>query len=102
MPKGRLKNIAADVKLALRVSGDVYDAEVAMLVDAAVEDMERVGINPYYIEDANPMVKLAICTFAKARFGFDNPEAERLEASYRQMLVDMLHSDANAATGSYR
>lgn len=102
MLRGRLKNIAEEVKVALRLADDSFDTEVQMLAEAAVEDMRRVGINEYYIEDANPMVRLAICTYAKAHFGFDNPEAERLDASYRHLVVDMLHSSANADTGDYK
>lgn len=102
MLKGRLKTVAEEVKLALRITGDDFDSEVAILVESAVEDMKRVGISEYYIEDANPLVKLAIVTYAKARFGFDNPEADRFDASYRQLVIDMLHSNANADLGDYR
>ena len=102
MLTGRLKTVAEEVKLALRVTGDDFDPEVAMLVESAAEDMKRVGISEQYVEDAGPLVRLAMCTYAKARFGFDNPEADRFDASYRQLVIDMLHSSANADLGDYQ
>jgi uncharacterized phage protein (predicted DNA packaging) len=92
-----------EVRLHLRVTQQETDEEIALLIDAAKRDMRRVGVDPEKVdaEDAemDPLVKLAICTYAKARYGFDNEDAARFERTYRQMVVDLLHSDMRTGEG---
>lgn len=83
-----------DVKVALRVSTDALDAEVSAMVDAAIADMRRVGVpEPMLAEHTmDPLVKAAVILWVKAHFGYDNDEAPRFEASYRQIVRDILNS----------
>ena len=83
-----------DVKVALRVTTDAFDPEVEMLVEAALRDLERVGIPGELLVDGptDPLVRAAVCMYAKAHFGFDNSEAPRFDESYRQIVKDVLNS----------
>lgn len=85
-----------DVKVALRVSSNAYDAEVAALVAAALADMRRVGVPDAALsEDSpDPLARMAVLLFCKARFGYDNDEAPRFEESYRQTVADLANSPA--------
>lgn len=74
-----------------------------MLVDSALYDMERAGVNPALLsvgEDGdmpNAHAKLAVTTWCKANFGYDNAEAARFEASYDRILNSLLNSAENVA-----
>lgn len=74
------------VKLALRVSDDYPQDEIQDLIDAAKLDMKAAGIKAI-ADDA--LINRAIITYCKAHFGYDNPEAERFEASYVKMKQHM-------------
>ena len=93
-----------DIKTALRVKSDVFDAEVSTLIDAARYDMERVGVDPNLLAKdpltddlSNAFAKQAVTAYCKAHFGFDNSEAERLDESYRRIVCDLMNSSANIA-----
>lgn len=83
----------------LRVSNQEFDAEVQMLIDAAKADMRRVGVREELLESDAPLVEMAVASYAKAQFGFDNPDAEFYRQSYRQTVADLLNSSANVAAG---
>lgn len=80
-----------EVKTALRVTSSVYDVEVSALIEAAKADMRRVGVAEKALDESNidPLCKMAVMLYCKARFGYDNEEAERFDKSYQQMLKDM-------------
>lgn len=86
-----------DVKLALRVSSDAFDAEIAGLVAAALTDMRRTGVREELLDPTSlsHLPKQAVTLYAKALFGYDNPEADRFMLSYRQTVADLLNSSAN-------
>lgn len=91
-----------DIKVSLRITTDAFNAEVQMLIDSALYDMERTGVNPELLtlEDGvlgNAFVKNAVTAYCKAHFGYDNSEAERLDDSYRRIVCDLLNSSQNIA-----
>lgn len=92
-----------DIKVALRVVDEGMDAEVQMLVDAALYDMERAGVNPALLELNeegnldNALVKKGVTVLCKADFGYDVNEAHRFEASYDRILNALLNSSENVA-----
>ena len=93
-----------DIKVSLRVTSDVYDSEIRVLIDAARYDMERVGVDPSLLalnprtQDLdNGFVKQAVRCYAKAHFGYDNAEAERFDGSYRRIVCDLMNSSRNVA-----
>lgn len=90
-----------DIKVALRVSGPATDSEVGMWVEAALADMERVGIDPSMLAgDPPPLVKAAVACYAKAHYGYDVEERPQFEASYRDIVCDLMNSAANTASGA--
>lgn len=94
-------SLLEEVKIILRVSSEVYDPEVQMLIDAAIADMKRVGIEESLLdpESLEAQAKMAVACYCKAHFGFDNSEQEAFDSIYRQKVVDLLNSPANAAAG---
>lgn len=84
-----------EVKVALRVSQSATDGEIQMWIDAALADMERVGIDPEYLSEQPALVKAAIVAYAKSHYGMDVLEAPRFEKSYRQIVCDLMNSPHN-------
>ncbi len=82
-----------------------YDPELRMLIDSALADMRAKGVNPSLFGDASgdgmsPLVKQAVACFVKARFGYDNADAARLEESWRMAVCELLNSSANVASAT--
>lgn len=69
------------VKLHLRISSGnaTLDTEVDGLIAAAEADLELSGVT---VDETDPLIVRAVCTYCKAQFGYGNPDAERLQASY--------------------
>lgn len=74
-----------DIKLALRISNIAYDGEIQDLINAAKADMALVGILSTSMLDSDILVKRAITCYVKANFGLNNPDAEKLQASYESI-----------------
>lgn len=105
-------SLLEDVKVALRVGHDATDSEVEDLIAAAIFDMANKGISVTWLgtdpmdpsftvddvdEDALPtMAKRAVVTYAKANYGYDNDDAERLMKSYDSILCSLGNSRFNA------
>lgn len=77
--------ILDDVKLALRISNTAFNDEINDLIDASTSDLQLVGINSAKTVVTDPLIKRAIITYCKANFGWDNPDAERLQKSYEML-----------------
>lgn len=92
-----------DIKVSLRVVSEKTDSEVQMLIDAALLDLERVGVNPALLEVdpeaglSNALVKNAVTTYCKWQFGYDVTEAYRFESAYDRIVRDLLNSAENIA-----
>ena len=84
-----------DMRVHLRVTGDSMDTEIKFLMDGALADMERVGIDVYAAEYAENLMNIAVVSYCKANFGFDNPDAPLYEMRYRQTVCDLLNSKAS-------
>ena len=80
-----------DVKVALRVTADIYDPEVDALIAAAKADLMRIGVPMKMLCDdtVDPLCRAAIKLYCKSRFGYDNDDASRFESAYRQTLKDI-------------
>lgn len=74
------------VKLALRVSGDDYDEQLNMLIAAAKEDMAVAGVDP--VDETDPLVQVAICTYCTINFGFVE-DADRLKRAYDEQKAQL-------------
>lgn len=71
------------IKTALRISNTAYDSEINDLISAAKADLRLSGILPAKAnDDTDPLIKRAITVYVKANFGWNNPDAEKLQQSY--------------------
>lgn len=68
------------VKKALRISSVHFDEEIQDLIDAGESDLRLAGV--YFLESEDALIKRAVTIYVKAHFGYDNPEADRLQNSY--------------------
>lgn len=91
-----MMDILSDVRLNLRVNNTALDIEIQDLIDAAKADLALSGIHPNKIVDTDPLIKRAIIVYCKAHFGWNNPDADRLQRSY-EMLKEHL-----ALAGDYQ
>ena len=83
------------VKLALRVSGNIFDLEIQDLIDAAKLDLKITGV--VKVNDTDPLIQRAIIVYCKANFGYDNNETERFQKSYDMLKQHLsLAGDYNA------
>lgn len=78
-----------DVKLALRITSSAFDSEVSDLIEAVKADLKLSGVDPVKVIDTDPLIKRAVITYAKANFGFDNPDAERLQQAYNMIKAHL-------------
>ena len=74
------------IKTALRISNTAYDSEINDLVAAARADLRLSGILESKVnDDTDQLIKRAIIIYVKANFGWNNPDAERLQQSYNML-----------------
>jgi uncharacterized phage protein (predicted DNA packaging) len=79
-----------DVKTVLRISNNAYDAEIQDLIEAARADLKLSGILESKVnDDTDPLIKRAITVYVKANFGWNNPDAERLQQSYNMLKIHL-------------
>lgn len=73
-----------DVKSALRITTNDPGivGEVQDLINAAKSDLGLSGVLSEKVIDTDPLIKRAVITYCKVNFGYDNPDADRLQKSY--------------------
>lgn len=91
-----------EVKQALRISASnkAFDTEVQELIDSAKIDLVQAGILDTKVDAEEPdaIIKRAIKTYAKANFGYDNPEADRFSDAYVMLKQHLsLYGDYRAS-----
>ncbi len=92
-----------EVKKALRISASntLFDDEVDTLIKAARLDLIQAGVSELIVNGdvtTDPLIKRALITYAKANFGYDNPEAERFENAYVMLKQHLsLYGDYKAS-----
>lgn len=81
-----------DVKTALGLTGEEFDATVTDLIDSAKADMGITDIDIDTLVDDNPLFKRAIITYCRMNFSiFGVPDGyDRLKASYDEQKAQML------------
>ncbi len=68
----------------------LFDNEVNDLIAAARMDLQLAGVQPGKAQNDNdPLIKRALIVYCKANFGFDNPDAKRLQASYTSLKAHL-------------
>jgi hypothetical protein len=84
-----ITTILDTVKTALRISNTAYDDEIDDLIDAAKADLQLSGLLGEKILLTDALIKRAVVTYCKANFGWNNPDAERLQQSYDMLKNHM-------------
>lgn len=87
-----------EMRVRLRVTTNLTDAEIQDEINAAIADMRRVGIKEHLLDAENPgaLVKHAIALYCKAYYGADNAnERPQFIAAYERTVCDLLNSKAN-------
>lgn len=81
--------ILADVKVALRIAATTndFDTEIQDLIDSATADLELAGVISADVTDS--LIKRAVITYVKANFGYDNPDADRLQKAYDMLKMHL-------------
>lgn len=75
-----------DIKLTLRISNTAFDGEITDLISAARSDLKLSGVLESKVnDDTDPLIKRAVVVYCKANFGWNNPDAERLQQSYNML-----------------
>jgi uncharacterized phage protein (predicted DNA packaging) len=85
----------AAVKLALRISqvNTAFDGEITGLIDAARGDLILAGISEARANDeTDALATRAVILYAKAYFGFDNPDQERNVKAYTSLKAHLMTS----------
>lgn len=79
----RERSPVTEVRTALRYSTTALDGEIALMIDAARDDLRRVGVNETQL--TGPLARMAIATYARAQQTDDPETREALENSYGAM-----------------
>ena len=75
--------IVDKVKLALRISHNLLDAEIADVVTSARQELIRAGVNETIANSDREIVQTAIKTYALQYYASDVKEADRYGESFR-------------------
>lgn len=76
------KALVAEVKTSLRITTDTFDDnEIIPLIEAALSDMESVGIKT---ESTNPLHRQAVKCYVKGYFG-ENPNRIDWREAYESL-----------------
>ena len=76
------------VKMALRITTDVFDDELELLISAGAKDLGIAGVDMDSLTDADPLVARALITYCKANFGLPD-DYDRLKASYDEQKAQL-------------
>ena len=89
-----LADLAREVQ---RIVSDMTDAEIQMLIDAAVAEMRRVGIRGELLDPENmsALAKYAVIMHVKATYGHDDSERSFWWQLYQHQLAALMNSSAN-------
>lgn len=95
-----------EAKLALRITTDAYDAEIASLLEAGARDLTVAGVvlpgtvsftdTGEGIQDTSTLVD-ALCSraiFTYVRMNFGSPaDYDRIREAYRNQKIQLMHSE---------
>lgn len=81
-----MSEILEAVKLALRVSTDVFDNEINDLIEAAKSDLGIVGVEN---AETDPLVKRAVITYCRMYFGQPD-DFDRMKAAYDEQKAQLI------------
>lgn len=87
-----------EVKSALRIktNDEGIKSEIDTLIEASRADLTSSGIED---DETNKLYRLAIVTFCKANFGFDNPDFDRFNKSYELVKHKLMNVTEYRSSG---
>ena len=74
------------VKLALRISHNLLDGEIADVITSARQEMVRAGVSSDVAESDKEIVETAIKTYALEYYASDAKDADRFSNSFKYQL----------------
>lgn len=79
------------VKAALRLTVDIYDAELTDMIRAALADLRLVGISPEKLSAStnDALVQRAVITYCRFHFGSPH-DYEKLKSSYDEQKAQLM------------
>jgi len=95
-----------EAKLAMRVTVDAFDAEIASLLMAGASDLELAGVSlpgtvTFTVDGqgsivdqstlTDPLCQRAVITYARMRFG-SPADYDRLSSAYETQKVQLMHA----------
>lgn len=80
------------VKLALRISHNLLDAEITDVINSARQEMIRAGVAQEVANGSTELVETAIKTYALAYFAGATAEADKYSESFRYQLDNIRKS----------
>ena len=89
-----LLDLAREVQ---RVVSTATDAELTLLIDAAIAELRRVGIREELLnpDDMDPLAKMAVMMHVKASYGHDDDESDRWWSRFHYFVTALMNSTAN-------
>ena len=75
--------ILEKVKLALRISHNLLDNEIADVITSARQELKRAGVKETKAEGGDEIVETAIKTYALAYYSSDVKDSERYNESFK-------------------
>lgn len=86
--------LLGDVKLALRITTDAFDAEITRLINSGLLDLGVAGVEipeadpEQETPEADPIVSTAVITYCRMHFGQPD-EYDRLKRSYDEQKAQL-------------
>ena len=72
------------------ISNTAFDGEITDLISAARSDLKLSGVLESKVnDDTDALIKRAIVVYCKANFGWNNPDAEKLQQSYDMLKMHL-------------
>lgn len=82
-----MENLIERVKVALRLSTDAYNEELAELIDSALLDLGIAGVESMPLD--NRLIRTAVVTYCRIHFGTSPMDADRLKAVYDEQKAQL-------------
>ncbi|MCR4712296.1 MAG: head-tail connector protein [Clostridia bacterium] len=79
------------VKKALRIMSDDFDDEITLLIDACIENLQKLGVNVAVDTEGVPesaQIRLAVIAYCKWQFG-NNEDKDQWREIYDRKLAEM-------------
>ena len=77
------------VRLALRITTEDFDAEIEMLIEDCLSEMESFGINVYEMGTDDAQIQSTVVAYCKWKFG-DAENKDAFEHIYHDKIAQLM------------